>query len=163
MSFDIFLVTFRDGGKALADAAAARAVLERTRHQHQSEFNAYDIKFDDGSQVEMYAGGLDGGKEPFDGAMFALRGLGDAIGSFIFDFSRAAGCAIFPAMELPCDLLPRVDLAAHLPADLGEDRQRIPVSSGAELHAVLSGGYDSWRAYRDHVLRVSGSGPASGT
>ena len=160
MSFDVFLVTFRNGGKATANAAAARAVLERSRHNRRPEFDAYDVNFEDGSHVELYAGGLEGGEEPFDGGMFALRGYSDAIGSFIFEFSRAAGCVIFPAMEPACVLLPREDLAAHLPADLGGDFQRIPVSSGRELLAALNGGYDTWRAYRDHVLRSSDGGPA---
>ena len=151
MSFDLFLVTFRDGGRATADAAAARAVLERTRYDHRPEFDAYDVNFEDGSHVEMYAGGLHGGDKPFDGGMFALRGLSDAIGAFVFEFSRAGGCVIFPAMEPACVLMPREDLAAHLPTDLGDDVQRIQVSSGAELLAALNGGYDAWRAYRDQV------------
>jgi hypothetical protein len=163
MSFDLFLVTFRDGGKATADAAAARNVLEHNSYDHRPEFNAYDINFDDGSRLEMYAKGLDGDEKPFDGAMFAVRGLSNAIGSFIFEFSRAAGCVIFPAMEPACVLLPRADLAAHLPTDSGEKFQRIPITSGAELLAALNGGYDSWRAYRDHVLRVLGGGPTDGT
>jgi hypothetical protein len=163
MSFDLFLVTFRNGDKATADATAAREVLERTRYGHRPEFDAYDVSFDDGSSLEMYAGGLHGGDKPFEGGLFALRGLSGPIGSFIFDFARAAGCVIFPAMEPACVLLPRSDLAAHLPTDLGEDFQRIPVTSGAELLAALNGGYDAWRAYRDHVLRVSGANPAGGT
>ena len=163
MSFDLFLVTFRNGGKATADAAAARAVLERSRYNRRPEFDAYDVNFEDGSQIELYAEGLEGGEKPFDGGMFALRGLSDAIGSFIFEFSRAAGCVIFPAMEPACVLLPREDLAAHLPADLGGDFQRIPVTSADELLAALDGGYDGWRAYRDRVLGSSGGGPAGKT
>jgi hypothetical protein len=114
----------------------------------------------------MYAGGLDGGDKPFDGAMFALRGFSDAIGEFIFDFSRAAGCVIFPAMDPPCVLLPREDLAAHLPPDLSDSFQHIPVASGAELLAALQGGYDAWRDYRDHVVGISGdriTPPSGGT
>jgi hypothetical protein len=160
MSFDVFLVTFRNGGKSTADAAAARTVLERSRHNRRPEFDVYDVNFEDGSHVELCAGGLEGGGESFDGCMFALRGFSDAIGSFIFEFSRAAGCVIFPAMEPACVLLPREDLAAHLPADLSEDFQRIPVCSGHELLAALNGGYDAWRAYRAHVLRSSDGGPA---
>jgi hypothetical protein len=158
MSFDLFLVTFRDGGKATADAAAARAVLERHPYDHRPEFNSYDLRFEDGSHVEMYAGGLEGGDKRFEGCMFALHGLSDAIGAFVFDFSRAAGCVIFPATDPPCVLLPRDDLAAHLPADLGDDFQHIPVSNGAELIAALNGGYESWQAYRDHVRRLSDDG-----
>ena len=95
--------------------------------------------------------------------MFALRGFSEAIGEFVFEFSRAAGCVIFPAMEPACVLLPRDDLAAHLPTDLGENFQRILVASGPELLAALNGGYVSWRAYRDHVLRVSDGAQAGGT
>src|SRR4051812_31167185 len=124
MSFDLFLIAFRDGGKAPADAAAARAVLERTRYDHHSEFNGYGINFEDGSSVELYAGGLHGGDKPFNGGMFALRGSSDAIGAFIFEFARAVGCVIFPAMEPACVLVPREDLAAHLPTDLAGDLQR---------------------------------------
>lgn len=140
MSFDLFLVTFRDGVKATADATAARAVLERTRYDHRPEFDAYDISFADGSHVEMYAGGLHGGDKPFDGAMFAVRGFSDAIAAFIFEFSRAAGCVIFPAMEPACVIIPREDLMAHLPTDLGGEFQRVEIASGAELLAALDGG-----------------------
>jgi hypothetical protein len=163
MSFDLFLVRFRDGGKVTADAAAARAVLERNRYEHRPEFNAYDINFGDGSHVEMYADGLHGDDKPFDGGMFALRGFSGAIGEFVFEFSRAAGCVIFPAMEPACVLLPRDDLVSHLPTDLGEKFRRIPVASGPELLAALKGGYDSWRAYRDHVLSVLDGGQAGAT
>ncbi len=158
MSFDLFLVTFHDGGKATADSAAARAVLERTAYSHQPEFNAYDISFEDGSHVEMYASGLHGGSESFDGGMFAIRGMSASIGTFIFEFSRAAGCVIFPAMDPPCVLLPREDLASHLPADLSSDFQRVPLANGGELLAALNGGYDSWLRFRDQVLRSHGDG-----
>jgi hypothetical protein len=163
MSFDLFLVTFRNGGKATADAAAARDVLERSRYDHRPEFDAYDISFDDGSHVEMYAGGLHSDDKLFDGAMFALRGLSNAIGIFVFDFSRAGGCVIFPAMKPGCVLLPREDLAAHLPADLGDAFERILVASGDEFLAALTGGCVAWQTYRGHVLRASDGDLASGT
>lgn len=163
MSFDLFLVTFRNGAKATADAAAARAVLDRTHYDRRPDFNAYGIHFDDGSDVELMARGLHAGDEPFDGGMFILHGICESIASFIFDFSRAAGSVIFPTMDPPCVLLPRDDLAAHLPTDLGERFQRIPIASGPELLAALNGGYDAWRAYRDHVLRLSGAAPTGGT
>jgi len=115
-------------------------------------------------EKEIFAdSGLNGSDKAFDGAMFALRGFSGTIGAFVFEFSRAAGCVIFPAMEPACVLLPREDLAGHLPTDLGEDFQHIPITNGAELIVSLNGGYDSWRAYRDHLLRVSADGPAGGT
>lgn len=163
MSFDLLLTTFRNGGPAAADAAAARRVLERTRYVHRPKFDAYDINFEDGSHVQMFAGGLHGGDKPFDGAMFAMRGFSEAIGTFIFEFSRAAGCVIIPALGPSCVLLPREDQAAHLPAKVSECLQQIPIANGAELLAAVSGGFNAWRDYRDHVVPKSGGGPAGGT
>ena len=163
MSFDVFLITFRNGVNAEADASAARSVLERYRFKKSPEFDAYDLDFDDGSHLEMYTGGLDDSGKKFDGAMFALRGFGAMIGTFIFEFSRAAGSAIFPAMEPACVLLPRDDLAVHLPASVTEKFKQIPVANGEELLAALSGGYDAWRVYRDHIISKSDDAPARET
>jgi hypothetical protein len=112
------------------------------------------VELADGSHLEIFAGGLDG-KKPFDGAMFAIREISDAVGDFIFRFSRAAGCVLFPAMSPVCVLLTDQDQSHHLPAGMSDDSQVITVSNGAELLAALDGGYDTWRAYRDKVLGSS--------
>ena len=65
-------------------------------------------------------------------------------------FAKAAECAIFPTMEGRYVILPSPELAQHLPDDL--NFTQVVVADGAELGAVLSGGYDSWRAYRDRVI-----------
>jgi hypothetical protein len=158
MSFDVFAQAFRDGDAGTADAAAARAIVSEFPHRHDPQFNSYDVEFADGSHLEMYAGGLDG-KKPFSGAMFALRGISDAIGDFIFRFTRASGGVLLPAMEPACVLLTNESQAQHLPSDMRDDFQVITISSGAELLAALEGGYDTWRAYRDRVV----GGPAGGT
>ena len=150
MSFDVFAQAFRDGDAAFADAAAASAVLAEFRHDHEPEFNAYTIEFDDGSHLEMYADGLDG-KEPFRSAMFALRGTGGCIGDFIYRFTKAAGCVLLPAMEPACVVLTDEGQSRHLPSDMADDFQIIAVSGGAELLSVLDGGYEGWRAYRNNV------------
>ena len=152
MSFDVFLVTFRDGSDAQADAHAARAVLDSFDFTHNPEFSAYDINFNDGAHLEMYAAGLHDDKEQFSGGMFALRRFSDEIAGFMYEFSRAAGSVMFPAMAPPCVLIPRDDLAAHLPQDLSDEFVCIPIANGEELRAALSGGYDSWRAFRDRVI-----------
>ncbi len=54
MSFDVFLLSFRDGRNGPADAAAARAVLERYKFRHEPEFDAFHVEFSDGSSVEMF-------------------------------------------------------------------------------------------------------------
>jgi len=155
MSFDLFLVSFHDGKNVAADAPAAKAILDAVKFQHDPRFDSYVIDFDDGSHAEMYAGGLDGAGKEFDGGMIALRGMSEAIGDFIFEFSRAAGCVMFPAIEGACVLVPQDDLAKHLPKDITEKMKVIQIASGAELLAALSGGYDAWRAYRDRIVGES--------
>ncbi len=152
MSFDVFLMTFRDGSSAEADTVAARAVLQLFQFAHDADFSAYDIGFNDGTHLELYAAGLHDDKEQFGSGMFALRGLSDEIARFIYEFSRAAGSVLFPAMEPPCVLIPRHDLAAHLPQDLSDEFARVPIASHKELYAALNGGYDAWRAYVDRVV-----------
>jgi hypothetical protein len=151
MSFDIFAQAFRDGAGATADAATAQAILSSVPHTHKPQFDAYFMEFTDGSHLEIYAGGLDG-REPFTGAMFALRGTSDPIGNFIFEFTHASGCVLFPAMDPPCLLLTDPDQSRHLPPGMADDFQVILISSGAELLAALEGGFDTWRAYRDQVV-----------
>jgi hypothetical protein len=158
MSFDIFAQAFRDGDAGTAEADAARAILSEIPHKRDSKFDSYDIEFADGSHLEMYAGGLDR-RKPFTGAMFALRGVSDAIGDFIFRFTHAAGCVLFPAMEPACVLLTDDDQSQHLPSDIRDKFQIITISSGAELLAALEGGYETWRAYRDRTV----GRPAGGT
>ena len=164
MSFDLFLTAFRNGAAVPANAAAALAVLQRYDHTERPEFAAYSVTFADGSQVELYATGLSGlGEKSFDGGMFALRGITDAIGTFIFEFSSAAGCVVFPAMEAACVLVPSAVLGSHLPPDLTDDFPLVFVSSGPEVVAALHGGHAAWLAYRNHVVHASRGSPEGGT
>ena len=98
MSFDLFLVAFRDGQACVGDVEAARQVLDSAQHTHYIEHSNYVICFPDGSHVELYAGGLHD-KDKFDGGMFALRGrsFSQAVMQFIWDFAAAGRLAIFPA------------------------------------------------------------------
>lgn len=151
MSFDVFIQTFQDGDEGTPDAGAARDVLAEVPHKHEPEFDSYDVELADGSHLEMFAEGLDG-REPFTGAMFALRDVTDAVADFIFRFSRAAKCVILPAMDPPCALLTDENQAPHLPADVRDEFQVISIASGGELLAALEGGYETWRAYRNRVV-----------
>jgi hypothetical protein len=159
VSFDVFAQAFRDGGAALGDFTAAQKVMAKHRHSNDPQFNSYNVEFTDGSHLEMYVGGLDG-KEPFDSAMFALRGISDAIGDFIFDFTRAAGFALLPAMDPVCVLLTDQKQRPHLPAGMSDEFQVIVISSGAELLAALEGGYETWLAYRNRVFGDSAASNA---
>jgi hypothetical protein len=162
LSFDVFAQSFRNGDATPADATAARAVMATARHKHDPQFNSYDVEFADGSHLEMYAGGLDGGEKPFDGAMFALRGVSSSVGDFIFEFTRAANCVLLPAMEPACVLLTHEHQSEHLPRGMSDDFQVMVISSGAELLAALEGGYETWRAYRDQVVQRHPGGTTDG-
>ncbi|QDT47992.1 hypothetical protein Pan258_20320 [Symmachiella dynata] len=150
MSFDLFLVTFRDGSSAPADDVAARAVLDSFEYDFRPKFQAYEITVDDGKHLEFSAGGLHDDDE-FSGGMFALHDFSRDIMQFIYEFSKAAGSVIFPAMDPPCILIPRDDLLKHLPEDFPSDFTNFPINSGEEMLIVLKEGYDAWSAFRDRV------------
>lgn len=154
MSFDVFSQAFRDGDSATADAHAARAILSQVNHTHELEHDFYGVEFADGSHLEIYAAGLDG-RESFTGVMFALRGTSELIGNFMFEFTSASGCVLLPAMDPPSILLTDEAQEQHLPPDLVETFQVIPIANGSELLAALEGGLDTWRAYRDRVINGS--------
>jgi len=96
MSFDVFLISFRDGKNAPANAEAARAVLLSSDLERESDKDCHFLKFPDRSGVELYSDVL-GPDNKFDGGMFALRsrGFSREVMNFIHKFAAAAGCAIF--------------------------------------------------------------------
>jgi HAD superfamily hydrolase (TIGR01509 family) len=143
MSFDLFLEAFRDGKAVVANASAASAVLNR--YQYTKDPYGYWITLEDGYCLEFYARGLDG-KEAFNGAMAALRRvISPAIGDFVFDFARAAGCVVSPAMEPPCVLVPDESLLAHLPGD--QQTRALIVKNGDELVSAIGGGFKAFVAF----------------
>jgi hypothetical protein len=159
MSFDVFLMAFRDGQPAAGDSAAAQAVLDR--YPHRAKDGCYVIRFDDQTELEFFGGsGLEPGEKHAAGGMLALRGFGTGIADFISEFLAAAGCVALPAVEPACVLLPRADLAPHLPADMRAGFQQILVANGAEVAAALRGGLAGWQAYRDQMC---GGGAAPGS
>lgn len=161
MSFDVFAQSFRNGTNAAADVAAARSVMSSVDYAHKPEFDSFYISFNDGSHLEMFAGGLKSDEEVFDGAMFAIRGMSQSVVDFIFKFCEASGCVMLPAMEPAYVLLASQDLANHLPSGIVNRFQQIVVKDGAELMAALCGGFKGWQAYRDQIAFTSKSTPQS--
>src|SRR5437899_758126 len=139
MSFDVFLISFRDGKNAPANAEAARAVLLSSDLERESDKDCHFLKFPDRSGVELYSDVL-GPDNKFDGGMFAFRsrGFSREVMNFIHKFAAAAGCAIFPAMEGRYVILPSPDLAPHLDPDIQSEFKQVVVRDGAELEAILS-------------------------
>ena len=152
MSFDLFLIAFKEGRSVSTDPSAARRLIDGLQHRSDLEAGYYDVQFADGSHVELRAEGLRG-EASFNGAMVMLRSFSfsPSVTQFIRDFAAAARLVIV-AVDPPVTLLPFDDLRADLPADLLESRQAITISDGQELGRVLSGGFDQWKAYRDKIV-----------
>ncbi|SRR5713101_6899949 len=150
MSFDVFLLSFRDGKNAPANAKAARDVLLSSTVVRESDKDYHYLKFPDGSGVELYSKILSE-NSIFQGGMFALRGFSRLIMNFIYQFAQAAGCVVIAAMEGSYVILPSPELAQHLPGAISSKFTQVVVHDGAELEAILSGGYDAWLEYADQL------------
>jgi hypothetical protein len=62
---------------------------------------------------------------------------------------------MFPVMEGTPVILVSEDQEKSLPDGITDQFHAVVVNSAEELGAVLQGGFDGWRAYRDRVLRQS--------
>jgi hypothetical protein len=146
LSFDLFLISFKNGKPGKGDIQAARAVLQR--HRYQEDDGYYNIEFEDKSELELFS------SAPRDsaGGMIALRGSSDGIGQFIFEYAQAGGCAVIVAMEPPTALLPIDGIETHLPEEVRKNFQILRVNNGAEVLAAINGGYNGWKRYRDRVM-----------
>ena len=153
LSFDIHLMSFRNGEVATADRETASAFVDSIEHEIEPEFNAYSLALKDGAEVEMYATGLHTTAEPFKGAMIALRGVSDSICDFIYRFCVASSCVAIPAMESSCVLVPDEAMLEELPLGFTDDFPAVHIKSGADVDAALEGGYAAWAEFRDRMLR----------
>jgi hypothetical protein len=154
VSFDVFLQRFANGESAEVDRRPVREVLRAATYRGPDDFGFYVVAFPDGVEVEVSAGGLES-EEAFTGCTFHIRGFGDGLLKFMFDVAQAGDMVIIPAMEGRPLVLVLEDQKAGVPANLCESFQPILVRSPDELGAVLTGGFEGWSAYRNHVLRQS--------
>ena len=152
MSFDVFLQRFERGHAAEVQRRPVHAVLRRTLHQGSDQFGFYIVSFADGTDVEFSASGLESG-EPFTGCAFHIRAFGDGLMTFMLQVACAGDMVMMPAMEGNPLILVSEAQRAHLPAELVEAFRLVLVQSPAELTALLTGGFASWSAYRDQVVR----------
>ena len=115
-------------------------------------FAPFRCKLADGLEFELWAQDLDGA-EPFSGAMIALRGYTEGTARFIYDFAKSGDMTILNTGN-PTVLLLDAEQVDQLPVDLKEgqrDRTAV-VDLAGSLNAALTGGFDAWRKYRDHVM-----------
>jgi hypothetical protein len=110
--------------------------------------------------VEFNAGGLES-QEPFMGCAFHIHGFGDELMKFMFEVAYAGDMVMMPAMEGNPLILVSESQQAHIPAEILELLRPCVIRSGAELKAVLNGGFEGWAAYRDQIVRGASQGSVS--
>ncbi|MGD1015477.1 MAG: hypothetical protein ABR863_03410 [Roseiarcus sp.] len=153
MSWDLYLIQFQNGMPAHFDAKPSLAVVEKyCVNPVKPPFTPFICELADGLEVEFWAQGLDG-KELFDGAMISLRGYTEGAARLIYDFAKSGDMTILNSGN-PTVLLLDPKWIEQLPVDLGEGQRdrTVHVDSAGSLDAALSGGFEAWRKYRDHVV-----------
>jgi hypothetical protein len=153
MSFDVFLIRFKNGEAADVDRLPVLEVLKATTYRDLNK-GFYAVTFPDGFHVEFNAGGLES-QEKFDGCAFHIRGFGNSLMKFMLEIARAGDMVMFPAMEGNPLIMVSEEQRKNVPVDLLASFPPVVVSSEDELGAVLKGGFQGWSAYRDYVLEKS--------
>ncbi len=164
MGFDIFFVRsrFRDEmveqknpftgevrsvrpGEPLTDSEleAVRGIMRRAGAPEPDEHGHSLVRFQDGGSATVW---WDGSEE---GCMVSLRrGLSPDFLRFLFDLLKAAEWVMFPAMEGN----PAIVSSPGLASEFAEEFKEVVCGSPEELGAILSGGYEAWRSYRDQIV-----------
>lgn len=160
MSFDLFLQHFTDGQSTEAMRDPVQRVLRAATCRGPDKFGFYVVRFADGVDVELNAGGLET-EESFTGCAFHIRGFSNLLVEFVFEMAWAGEMVLIPAMEGNPLILLFEEQRRHLPVDIAEDFHVVVAGSPADLRELLMDGLESWSAYRDHIMRSDGSGGAA--
>ncbi len=85
--------------------------------------------------------------------MISLRGYTDGTAQFIYDFAKSGDMTILNTGN-PTVLLLDPKQVEQLPVDLreGQRDRTVDVNSAGSLNAALTGSFEAWRKYRDHVV-----------
>ncbi len=151
MSFDVFLQRFENGDASDTAREPVLAVLHNSRYTGPDEFGFYIVSFPDDTEVEFSASELES-DEPFGGCAFHLRGLSEDVTKFMLEIARAGDMVMMAAMEGNPLIFIHEAQKQNVPPGLLSDMNPLLVGTPAELLDVLTGGFDSWAAYRDRVL-----------
>lgn len=165
MSFDVYLAGVRGGEAHEGRRGSARAFLARYDHTPPDEFGFTRVTTGSGAEIELNAAPLFDETQAFESVAFHLRRMDETICELIFGFAEAAQFVIFNGQAregTPMALVPPSCSVQDLPGDMIAD-QAASIGSGAELFALLDGGFDAWRAYRDKVIGGDGGGDAGQT
>jgi hypothetical protein len=124
--------------KAVQDVLASVSALKADEH------GCYLVQFRDGGFAEVYAGkGLE------TGCMIALRmALTPDLLRFLYNLLRAADWIMLPAMEDT----PAITAVPGRAEGFADSFPEVVCNSARELGALLTGGFESWKRYRDQIL-----------
>ena len=167
MSFDIFFQPSRFGATPVekqnpftgqmkpvlpieplnaAEVRAVQAVLDKATTRGPDVFGRHVVAFEDGGGAEVFASDLE------TGCMVALRGITPGLLHPI-DLLKAGNWGMIPAMEDTAAIVPSLESAKGVPDDF------LPIvvcDSADELGVLLSGGFGTWKKYRDQVVGDGG-------
>ena len=128
------------------DVRAVRAALAGAGARGPDEFGCFVVELGDGGGAEVF------GDDLSTGLMVALRGLTPDLLRFLYDLLRAADWVLLPAMEGN----PAIVSSPGLSGGFADRFPEVVCGSPEELGAILSGGFDAWRAYRDRIAGEDG-------
>ena len=126
------------------DLTAVRDVLERATAVGPDEYGRYLVRFGDGGAVEVYPG------DDFEtGCTTTLRrALTPDLLRFLFDLLSAADWIMLPAMEGN----PAITALPGRADAFADSFPEVVCNSAEELGAVLTGGVDGWKRFRDQIV-----------
>jgi hypothetical protein len=130
-----------------AETDAVLAVFKEAGATARDSDDVYTVRFSDGASVEIFA------KDLGDGCMFAIRGAGvtPLLAKLLFDVMTAGNWVIMGTGDEDVVIAPNKDCLKTAPSDFG---QSVVAASAEEVAAILSGGFEGWKGYRDRVLGI---------
>jgi len=128
------------------EISAVRAVLERAGVTG-SDDEGRMVSLADGGSAEIYAENLGAG------CMFAIRGSGitPLLAQLLFDVMVAGNWVIMESGEDDVVVAPAMDCLKGSPKNFG---RVVVASSAGEVAALLSGGFEAWKKYRQTTLKI---------
>src|SRR3954453_13179778 len=126
-----------------SELRAVREVLRKAGTPGPDEYGCSLIGFGDGGTATVNTDGLEEGC-----SVTIRRGLSPDCLRFLIDLLNAAEWVMFPAMEGN----PAIVSSPGLASGFADGFPEVVCGSPGELGAILSGGYDAWRRYRDRIV-----------
>ena len=157
MSFDLYLERLVSGELAEVDKTAVLEELRRHCSDPGGKWGVYEVRFQDGSRVELAANGLES-SENFTGCAFHLRGFTLPILSFVIDIAKAGDMFIFNAqgrdtLASPVAILTSEAQICHLPKTAWS--HPVHCRNAVHLAALLGADHEEWERFRDNVIGKS--------